>query len=792
MGRYLGWTLAFTSQALTGWAALSACSGAQPEQTAAAQPKSTAQAAKSEPAFSRRPEAAPADLPGAKDPSHVHLNLQNLVHLADVDQGGLFLDFGTPARNKYTVGDWKTGWGKDGVAGGATYTNVAGSSGRVYLPLRAGEDSLLRIRLKPIGTGTLQIYLNNQALPSIKLDKGSDFAEYDVPLPAAHARAGENNLLLRFGGVKKVGDDELAAAVDWIRVLPAAAAGAAVAPASSYAELVKDVVVGGQKRKALALPAKTTLSYYVDVPKAAKLSVRVGALESKAAAAPGPRALIRVTPNGGKPRDLWSGALTGSWQEQQLALDSYAGSVVKLELQVDGSGAGAFSSPTIVTPQSNVAKAKSQAKNVVVLLIDTLRADRLRAYTKGSRVKTPVLDSIAADGAVFENSQSPENWTKPSVASILTGLYPMTHRTKQGDSALSEKALMVSEVYKQHGFATGTFLANGYVSDKFGFKQGWDYYTNYIREGKPTKAERVFRDAGDWVEKNKDKRFFLYIQTIDPHVPYDPPSEFLKMYQTEPYAGSVKPRQTPDLLEKAKRVPPKVTFDERDRAYLENLYDAEISYHDHYLGVFIERLKKLGLYEDMVFVVTSDHGEEFYEHGSYGHGHSVYQELLHVPFIVRWPGVVSPQRQTATVGTLDISPTVLTASGIAVPEVMEGTDRVPQLLGALPSMPAVAFSDFLDDRRVIRAGRWKLILRGLNATFFDLKTDPGEKVELDLQSNPIALRYCRILLGQFIGARDRGDWLSAEQKGASVELSGEAAEMDEHTKAGLKALGYAN
>jgi hypothetical protein len=159
---------------------------------------------------------------------------------------------------------------------------------------------------------------------------------------------------------------------------------------------------------------------------------------------------------------------------------------------------------------------------------------------------------------------------------------------------------------------------------------------------------------------------------------------------------------------------------------------------------------------------------------------------------VRWPGTVTPQRVASTVSTVDISPTVLSAAGVPVPDVMEGTDRIPQLLGALPAAPAVAFSDFLDDRRVIRAGRWKLILSGLRTTFFDLKNDPGEKVELDLQSHPIALRYCRILLGQFLGARDRGDWVSAVQKGKSVELTGEGVDMDEHTKAGLKALGYAN
>jgi choline-sulfatase len=769
--------------------ALCACSKSESE-------SSTAQASSpkgQEPATGDQPNAAAADSPAAKDPGNVHLNLQNLVHLADVDRGGLFVDFGTPARPKYTVGNWKTGWGKDGKAGETTFTYANAASARMYVPLAKSEACTFRFRLKPIGTGTLQVYLNNVGLPSVKLDKGAEFAEYDVAVPASAARAGENNVQLRFGGTQKIDGEDIAAALDWVRVLPAAVAAPSVPPLT-YGALVQDTAVGGQKRKAIVLPAPASLTYYVDVPKDAKLLLGLGAGDAAkgGSAKPAVNASIRVTPESGKARDLWQGALGSTWQEQQLSLSAYAGSVVKLEIAASGEGSAAFSAPTITVPQENTAVAKAPAKSAIVLLIDTLRADHLSAYDKHTRVKTPVLDAFASEAAVMESAQAPENWTKPSVASVLTGLWPMSHGTKQSEAKLSDKALMVSEAFKAAGFQTASFIANGYVSDKFGFDQGWDYYTNYIRENRSTTAEKVFKEAADWVEKHKDKRFFLYVHTIDPHVPYSPPEEFLKMYQTEPYSGQVKPRLTPDLLEKAKRVPPKVTFNDKDRAYLEALYDGEVSYHDKYLGLFIERLKKIGIYDQVVFVITADHGEEFYDHNSYGHGHSVYQELLHVPFMVRWPGTVSPQRVATTVSTVDISPTVLTAAGVAVPDVMEGTDRVPQLLGALPSAPAVAFSDFLDDRRVIRAGRWKLILSGLRATFFDLKSDPGEKVELDLASHPIALRYCRILLGQFMGARDRGDWTAAAPKGKSVDLKSEGVDMDEKTKAGLKALGYAN
>ena len=300
-------------------------------------------------------------------------------------------------------------------------------------------------------------------------------------------------------------------------------------------------------------------------------------------------------------------------------------------------------------------------------------------------------------------------------------------------------------------------------------------------------------EAIEWIEQHRTERFFAYVHTIDPHVPYDPPDELLKKYDAAEYTGVVSPRKTPDQLEAAKRNPPAIKFNERDIARLNALYDGEVSYHDVYFAKFIEKLRTLGLYDQTAFVITADHGEEFNEHQSYGHGHSLYQELLHVPFLVRQPGVVpAGKRISESVGTLDISPTILTMAGVKVPDVMEGVDRVPHMRGDIPALPAVAFSDFLDDRRAIRASRYKLILRGVNATLFDLKTDPNEQKELDLASHPIAMRYCRIMLGQFLGAKDRKNWLSADQKAPSVELKQEATELDEKTKKELKALGYAN
>jgi arylsulfatase A-like enzyme len=327
----------------------------------------------------------------------------------------------------------------------------------------------------------------------------------------------------------------------------------------------------------------------------------------------------------------------------------------------------------------------------------------------------------------------------------------------------------LSEHLKGEGFATGGFIANGYVSDRFGFDQGWDDYTNYIREEKSTEAKDVFDDAGNWIEAHKDERFFAYIQTIDPHVPYDPPGKYLQMYDPSEYTGQIRPRMTGDLLEKAKRNPPQVVFDASDKRRLKALHDGEITKHDHFFGAFLERLSKLGLADDTLIVVTSDHGEEFDDHGSWGHGHSVYQELLHVPLMFRLPNRLPAGTKVGNaVSTLDISATVTDLLGVPGMAHNEGHALVGLMLGEAPSQPSVAFSDFQDDRRVITTGRWKLILRGnLTSTMFDLVADPMEEKQLDASAFPIGRRYSRMLLGQFLGASNRGDWLSAEQKGGT-------------------------
>ena len=715
------------------------------------------------------------------------MDLLERVHLADIDQQGLYIDFGSPAQAKYTVGDWRSGWGRRGHEGNVTFANV-GKRGRFYVHVDQPGAYTMRIRLRPVGTHAMTPYLNGKQLTSVFIEEKAGFRDVDFALPAEQVKRGENEILLTFGGTKVVGKEEVAVAIDSARLMPGAAAGDKYT-APNFETLVAQARVGEEKRRSLVMQRPAKAAWYLEVPAKARLAFGVG-LEGQGKA----KASVRITPEGGKAKSVFSEEVSGKWRDEFVDLGDYAGKVARIELVAEDQGAGrlAWSTPVVMVPQTPTAEKKAQAKNLVVVLTDTLRADKLRPFNPRTRVKTPALDEVAKEAVVFQNAQSPENWTKPSVASVLTSLYPQTHGARAQEAILPKAALTVAEHLKANGFTTGSFIGNGYVSDRFGFDQGWDKYRNYIREGRNTDASNIYKEAGEWVEANHDKRFFVYIHTIDPHVPYDPGDKYLAMYDARSdYAGQVKPRMTADLLEKAKRNPPAVTFDASDKKRLLALHDGEISQHDEHMGLFVERLKKLGVWDDTLFVFVSDHGEEFEDHGSWGHGHSVYQELLHVPLIFRFPkGIPTGTKVEHTVSSMDIAPTSLLLLGVPPMPTAEGRNLGESMRGAALPEHALAFSDFQDERRVVVAGPWKLVLRGnLTATFFNLKSDPGEKQQLTPNAHPIAARYCRIMQGQFLGSNNRRRWLDAQQ-GRGTRLEADAVKMDDALRGQLKALGY--
>ena len=311
--------------------------------------------------------------------------------------------------------------------------------------------------------------------------------------------------------------------------------------------------------------------------------------------------------------------------------------------------------------------------NVVMVTIDTLRADHLGCYGY-DRPTSPFLDSIAEAGTRFADPVAPAAWTKPSTGTILTGLYPSRHGALYHGSTLRlpEGERTLAEGFQDAGYVTAGFVSNPNIKKVFDFDRGFDVFFDSPVEDTLTLAcirgtyfGRMLMDLlrhqfnwkyeNDvlsmnrhvlaWLRENGDRRFFLYVHYIDPHIPYDPPAEYRKDFDRD--HGFVISNKRKELVGK-------------DR------YDAEIRYTDDGVRELVDGLKEAGAWDDTVFIVTSDHGEEFFEHGVLGHGFSLHREVVGVPLIFHGPGIPAGRVVEGFVPILDLAATTLDAAGLDV------------------------------------------------------------------------------------------------------------------------------
>lgn len=714
------------------------------------------------------------------------------LHRAHFRSGGLLIDLGTQARFGNTLGDWQTGWRGNFRSEEATYSYAQETAARLYFDVDASEAGPAKIvlRARSLTGSKVGVYVDGKPLGNVEFPEDR-FGHASVEV-ASGLEAGMHELMLRSKVRRRAHDGKPAClAVDYVRVTPKEQ-GEGQASAS-YETLLLPDAKGGEPE--IALVAGESVSFHVPIGEKVSLQGRHRSRTENAAAFE-----VALAVDGKEPEIVYQASALGqSGGNFGVDLSEWAGQTASLTLRAT-SGEAIFSETGLYVPKMEPAKASKtsagRAKNAVLVLIDTLRADKLTSYNKGTRVQTPYLDRLAGESIVFTRALAPENWTKPSVASLLSGLYPTTHAAKDGKDKLPESVTMVSEHFGELGFVTAGFVANGYVSDKFGFKQGWDKWTNYVREGKRNRAQYVFEEAMAWLDaRPKDKPFFLYIHTIDPHVPYIPPRKYLTMYDPQPYNGRVQSTKTAALLGDFKTG--RVTFDDRDRFRLEALYDGEISYHDDQFARLHEKLAELGLLEDTAIAVTSDHGEEFFDHDSVGHGHSLYEELLHVPLIVRPPGsaATQPGRWDGEVSLVDVFPTLCELMGHEPPEGIEGRSLVPAIEGkARVEAPGASFSEFLTGQVGVRFGRYKAIYKGLSPELYDLVEDPEETDNL-ADKRPIALAAARDLLGGHLGRFVEtepigGDVSSSPPKVPAKRHKAKKTNIDPETRKQLKALGY--
>ncbi len=291
-------------------------------------------------------------------------------------------------------------------------------------------------------------------------------------------------------------------------------------------------------------------------------------------------------------------------------------------------------------------------QNVVVIVIDTLRQDHLECYGY-DRQTAPNICRMAAEGAIFDGI-STSSWTMPATASILTGLHPIRHQAIERNDRLPGRATTLAETLKEHGYTTLAISGNGWVSEHFGFGQGFDEFIqarDLENQGHAT-AEQINALLFPRLEE-LHAPFFLYVHYMDPHSPYDPPYDWTQAPLDERLSARA-PVNGADLRAKA--------FTRRDPQLMRDavdLYDGEIRSVDSQIGELRARLQQLGLTAQTLTIIASDHGEEFEEHGRAGHGLNLYREVVQVPWIIHAPEVLPPALRLGRASLMDIVPTVL-------------------------------------------------------------------------------------------------------------------------------------
>ena len=549
-----------------------------------------------------------------------------------------------------------------------------------------------------------------------------------------------------------------------------------------------------ESRVSLIPPLPSRLTYRVNVPEDGRLDFEIGVVALGEAMLPA--SVVFTIDVDGEPifEETIRRRFANQWFRQSVDLADYSGREVAITFDTrfhetpfintnELAQEGLSLLPAWGHPVLGGSSDAPDRPDLILVSIDCLRADHVGAYGH-ERPTTPNIDALAADGNVFENAVSVSSWTLPTHMSMLTGLMPTEHGLSRSSKRAPSTPYM-PEILSREGYETIGVVSGLYLSPTFGYEQGFDVYRTLIDEP----AETLVNAAQELLFSEPRRPRFLFLHLFDAHWPYLPADEYLEQ------AGG-RPHEISDLLKNViNRRPP------ADAGQIEDtkvLYDAEVAYVDDYLGRFFDELKRRGIYDGALIVLTADHGEGFYEHELWQHSEIIYNEVTRIPLIVKGPRGAAARRISELVSQLGIFPTFLEALELETPfahpgllSLAEKSARFPERVmseitweanetrGPLLKLAATrgelkyvaTFTGELDDEAFVS--------RLAKEELYDLSRDPGEKANLlpdDADRIGELRRHVRDYL-DVVRARRAGD-------------AGDRIIVDDELAEKLRALGY--
>lgn len=388
-------------------------------------------------------------------------------------------------------------------------------------------------------------------------------------------------------------------------------------------------------------------------------------------------------------------------------------------------------------PEGSPKLSAGERPNVLLIITDTTRADELGCYG-GQADVTPKLDALALSGARFASARAHAPWTLPSIASLLTSRHPAAHGAggHLGDfTALPADIEFLPELLRQAGYATGAVLNVLFLSERFGMTRGFEH-VDYYESASNTdmrRAEQTTDAALAWIESVRSDAFFALVHYFDPHLVYDPPEPFRGRFADQ--QDIEKPDMPFGTIEDMKLLRAgamRLTRQRVERMHL--LYRGEVAYMDEQIGRLLDGLRRLGLFENTLVIVVGDHGEEFFDHHGFEHGHSLHEEIVRVPLIFAGYEIPDGMVVDAPVGLIDVAPTICELADVPVPAGFAGRSLLPAFEGlTMPPHPILSQGNMwgpaLDS---LVSDGYKLIRTPRGRMLFNLATDPREHREIAL------------------------------------------------------------
>jgi len=694
------------------------------------------------------PAARPPGKAAPRGPEHAVYSLVDNRLSAHLSRGGgLLVAAGSAGFAKYVrfanvmKGASKKAWELRQTEGEVKVARLTGKSGTVFVPLTAAQVGRAKVRLRAFAgsDATISLRVNDHKDINGKLARG--WSTVELTVPPGQLQDGENalQLFMKSAGV------ELA----WLQI------GAATPVDDAGQAQFYD-----PGRKALILPKDGQMSWYVAVPAAARLT---GDLAEGSCAVQ-----VTATAEDGQTQ---SGKLTGAGSAVDLA--ALAGKAVRLDLEATGCAAAALSNAALVVAgDPKPIKRGDAPKYVVFVIMDALRADRVRTFNPKARAETPNFDKLADSSTLFMASYVQGNESQVSHASMWTSNYLAKHKAIEMSDHLAEKWMTIDEVARKAGKFVAGASGNGYIRPSRGFGGGWDKFVNHIEKGLGLKGADIMDKGFSFIAPKKDQPWFLYLGLIDTHVTWRAKQPWLDRYD-----GGYKGRFAAEFGDDGPGGFAKDLTD-REKDHVRALYDANVSYQDDLIGQMIDKLKGWGIWDQTMLIVTADHGDEQWEDGRVGHGGSVRETLIHVPLLIHYPAMFPAVRVAEGTEGIDLVPTLADALGVPLDPEWQGMSVVGLANGAV-GYPLMAFSSQYENAHAGRIGHWKLKIIGTQTPkLYNLAVDPGEHT--DLWGKPASEIGARLLLDPMWILRSWNvEWKKSQWGNAAAVTNRFAADLGE-------------